>query len=196
MHSRAVIIILFIVITTICRSTAASLRHNFNGMKGMNSIQSKTSTSIVDDHSARDTEHTSKTVSKAFDETSRNNKKRENADLSKNSFFTKNGKYGHASDAAISSASKKYKKDIYDKEQRALEDVMESRFKQLLGADDISLPVERQSKRHKPSRYIQELFAAMLYDDEQSAEATQPGAELVIPTIRSYRSAKGLFFYL
>ena len=81
-------------------------------------------------------------------------------------------------------------------ESRQLEKLnMESKFKHLLGADDIPISDNLRSRRYRLPEYIEELYTAMLYDDDQTPQLAQENREMVVPTVTSYRGYRGLYSY-
>ena len=79
----------------------------------------------------------------------------------------------------------------YDTDKLTIDKDIEQRFKKLVGAEDLPVPANKLSKRYKPSRYIKELFSAMLENDVLNPHAAEPSTETPIPTIRSYRGIRG-----
>ena len=70
---------------------------------------------------------------------------------------------------------------------------MESKFKHLLGADDIPISDNLRSRRYRLPGYIEELYTAMLYDDDQTPQLAQENREMVVPTVTSYKGYRGLY---
>ena len=106
---------------------------------------------------------------------------------------TKGSYAQHGSDYAEGSELNKKMEAGYDLGPRTFDDFMESQFKHILGAEHIFLPDKRQAKIYKPSRYIQELFSAMLFVDTQTPQVPQERSPMDGPTISSYKSTKGSF---
>ena len=79
-------------------------------------------------------------------------------------------------------------------ESRQLEKMnTESKFKHLLGADDIPISDNLRSRRYRLPGYIEELYTAMLYDDDQTPQLAQENREMVVPTVTSYKGYRGLY---
>ena len=88
------------------------------------------------------------------------------------------------------------KEEKLNQESRQLEKLnMESKFKHLLGADDIPILDNLRSRRYRLPEYIEELYTAMLYDDDQTPQLAQENREMVVPTVTSYKGYRGLYSY-
>lgn len=105
----------------------------------------------------------------------------------------------HISEDYLSDNDQNYgsesKSEVHQEARKPMDNDVEIRFKKLVGVDDMTVSGVRHARRHKPSKYMQELFSALSEYDAQNQHVTVPGRKIPIPTIRSYRckSIKGKF---
>ena len=193
--------VIAVLASTFHLSYTAVLQERFREWAHTNSILSKT------DHFSEINSH--------FHDNERTLKEKENGDdrsVAKhiNEDYLSENNVKHGSKAEMDSSNKETGEDLrvygsefekgipgeYVSHQLTIDIDIEKRFQKLVGAEDLPLPAKRLSKRYKPSRYIKELFSAMLENDAHNPHVAEPSTETPIPTIRSYRGIRGNISYL
>ena len=201
MRFNAFEIVLAVVCSTFHVSDTAILHQHFRNWEKTNNILSK-----ADYLSELNNQNNFHKVEETFRENGDNQGVKEHI----NKTYVSENNVKHGSNAEVDSSHKEYgvafhtygskiEKGIsereYDIDELSIEEDIEQRFKKLVGAEDLSISSKMRSKRYKPSRYIKELFKAMLENDAHSPHATEPGTKIPVPTIRSYRGVRGTVIY-